>query len=172
MAAKGKKERPRDDRRARFAAEYTKDFNATQAAIRSGYSPGKNNRSAEVTGSRLLSDVEVQAMVRSHHAQAAVKSGITVDRVQQEIARIAFSDARKLYRGDGSLKAPQEWDDDTAAAVAGVETLETVLNKPGDGEDEADYIERAVIRKIKRWDKGRALAQCVEILGMGKSLNP
>lgn len=165
--------RPLEDRRARFAAEYAKDFNATQAAIRSGYSPGKNNRSAEVQGSRLLSDVEVQAMIQSHHKQAALKTGITVERVQQELARIAFSDARKMFRDDGTMKAPAEWDDDTAAVVAGIETTETTLKgEPLEGDDDREYLEKVITRKIKRWDKGRALAECVAILGMGKSINP
>lgn len=168
MAAKGKKERPKEDRRARFAQEYAKDFNATQAAIRSGYAA----KSAHVTGSRLLSDAKVQAIIQGLHAAAAVKSGITIERVQRELARIAFSDARTMYRADGSLKPPHEWDDDTAAAVAGIEANEVILTKLSDEGEETDYIEKVITRKVKRWDKGRALSECVQILGMGKSINP
>ena len=42
-----------------FCHEYTKDYNATQAAIRAGYSP----KTARLTGNRLMQKDEVQAHV-------------------------------------------------------------------------------------------------------------
>jgi phage terminase small subunit len=45
-----------------FAAEYLKDFNATQAAIRCGYS----EKSAYSQGQRLLKNDEVKAYIASH----------------------------------------------------------------------------------------------------------
>jgi len=47
---------PKQDR---FVAEYLVDLNATQAALRAGYSP----RTAPQQGSRLLKNVDVQAAV-------------------------------------------------------------------------------------------------------------
>ena len=47
-------------RQKRFADEYLIDLNATQAAIRAGYSP----KTAQVQGARLLSNVMVSAYVR------------------------------------------------------------------------------------------------------------
>ena len=44
------------EKRKRFAEEYLFDFNATQAAIRAGYS----ERTAYSIGQRLLKDVEVK----------------------------------------------------------------------------------------------------------------
>ncbi|MCK8373936.1 terminase small subunit, partial [Erwinia amylovora] len=44
----------------KFATKYTKDFNATQAAIRAGYS----KKTAHSQGSRLLKRVEVQDLLR------------------------------------------------------------------------------------------------------------
>lgn len=43
-----------DDKAKKFHAEYLLCLNGTQAAIRAGYAPGKNNASAAVTASRLL----------------------------------------------------------------------------------------------------------------------
>jgi phage terminase small subunit len=175
MAKRVHKDRPKEDRRARFASEYAKDLNATQAAIRSGYAP----KSAHVTGSRLLSDAKVQEMVRAHHGARAAAAGITIDRTIQEIARNAYFDSRKLWHPDGRMKAPHEWDDDTAAAVASIESVESTLFKEDDGPQTADmfaaengYHEKTMTRKIKTWNKISALQQCIEILGMGKSLNP
>ena len=48
----------------RFVAEYLKDLNATQAAIRAGYSPKTANRQ----GSRLLSNADIQAAIAKGQA--------------------------------------------------------------------------------------------------------
>ena len=99
--------RPPTDKRARFAAEYAKDFNATQAAIRSGYA----KKGAHVTASRLLADPRVAAMVQAILGRVAAKTEITVERTMQEIARIAYSDPRKLYDAKGKLKAVHTLDE-------------------------------------------------------------
>lgn len=52
-------------KQARFVAEYLKDSNATQAAIRAGYSKG----SAQVTGSRLLSNAMVAEAIQKRAAR-------------------------------------------------------------------------------------------------------
>lgn len=173
--SKKQTKRPLEDRRARFAQEYAKDLNATQAAIRSGYAAA----SAHVTGSRLLSDAKVQEMVRSHHNARTAAAGITIERTIKEIARNAYFDSRKLWHTDGRMKSPNEWDDDTAAAVASIEAVETTLFKDEGGPETADmfaaengYHEKTMTRKIKTWNKISALQQCIEILGMGKSINP
>jgi hypothetical protein len=179
MATSGRKDRPKEDRRVRFAQEYAKDLNATQAAIRSGYSA----KSAHVTGSRLLSDAKVQSMIAGHHRERAAANGITIDRTIQEVGRMAYADPRKLWHADGRLKKPHEWDDDTAATVASIESVEVMLHKDGEDEDEvpvtgdmfaseSGFLEKTMTRKVKQWDKLRALQQCIEILGMGKSINP
>lgn len=50
-----------DERERKFAAEFNADMNGTQAAIRAGYKPGKNNGAAAVTASRLLRDPRIRA---------------------------------------------------------------------------------------------------------------
>lgn len=47
------------DKQKRFCEEYLIDLNATQAAIRAGYSP----KTAEQTASRLLRNVKVQEYI-------------------------------------------------------------------------------------------------------------
>ncbi len=161
--AKGRKpERPKEERRARFAQEYAKDLNATAAAIRAGYAP----KAAHVTGSRLLSDAKVRAEIDALLAKVATANQISVERTMQEIARIAYSDPRKMYREDGSMKPMHEMDDDTAAAIAGVESEELFA---GRGEERVAI---GFTRKVKRWDKARALDMCMAVLGMHKTVNP
>jgi phage terminase small subunit len=79
----------------RFADEYLIDFNATQAAIRTGYAAG----SAEVTGSRLLRNAKVQAAISAAQQQQTEKLGITVEGVLSGIAQLARADIRKLFDG-------------------------------------------------------------------------
>lgn len=49
------------DKQQRFAAEYVRDYNATEAAIRAGYT--NNRRSAATIGVRLLKNVEIRAYI-------------------------------------------------------------------------------------------------------------
>jgi len=113
----------------RFVAEYLIDLNATQAAIRTGYSA----KTAASQGARLLKQGGVARAVQAAQQARAVRTEITQDRVLQELARIAFFDIRRLYREDGSMKDPCELDADTAAALASIEVKEEL--ERGGGED-------------------------------------
>lgn len=74
------------DKQARFVKEYLIDLNATQAAIRAGYS----EKTAQEQSSRLLSNVMVQKAVEKAQAKTSKKLEITHERVLNEIAEIAF----------------------------------------------------------------------------------
>jgi len=75
-------------RQAAFVREYLIDLNATQAAIRAGYS--KNG--ANVTACQLLANPNLQGALTKALAKREAKTEITADRVLQELALIAFSD--------------------------------------------------------------------------------
>lgn len=99
-----------------FVREYLIDLNASAAARRCGYPADV----ARVRGSKLMARKDVQAAVQQAMAERAARTGITADRVIQEYARIAFSDARDYYdwgpRGV-KLRPARSLDDDAAAAV-------------------------------------------------------
>src|SRR4051812_27986220 len=97
----------------RFVEEYLIDLNATQAAIRSGYSP----KTACEQGSRLLANVKVQSAIAEGRKKLAEKAGISTERVLKEYGRLAFLDIRKAFDENGNLRPVHELDDDTAAAV-------------------------------------------------------
>lgn len=139
----------------RFVSEYLIDLNGRQAAIRAGYTPSR----AEVTASELLSNRKVSEEVRKAMAAREERTHITQDRVLQELARLAFVDLRKAYNEDGTLKKPHELDDDTAAALAALETTTTAI---GDTEDPMTL----ATKKLKTWDKKGALELCMRHLGM------
>lgn len=62
-------------RQARFVQEFLIDSNATQAAIRAGYSA----KTAQEQSSRLLSNVIIAAAVKEGQGAIAERSGITQD---------------------------------------------------------------------------------------------
>lgn len=130
-----------------FVAEYLIDLNATRAAKQAGYSP----QGAEVTGSKLLRNPKVSAVIAEKHGKRLEKLEISADRVLQELAKLAFFDPRKLFNSDGSPKQILELDDDTAASVAGLEVNELF---EGDGDQKHAY---GLVKKIKIADKGHNL---------------
>lgn len=144
-------------KQARFVEEYPVDSNATQAAIRAGYS----EKTAYSAGQRLLKDVEIKAAIDAKRKKVSEKLEITRERILEEYARIGFSDIRKTLTPGGNLLNPNDWDDDTAAAIAGIEVVTKRLHA-GDNEGlEVEYT-----HKIKTWDKPKALDAMAKHLGM------
>lgn len=72
-------------RQARFVAEYLKDLNGTQAAIRAGYARG----SADVQGARLLGVAKVREAVDLANAKRAAKLGLSAEKILANIERLA-----------------------------------------------------------------------------------
>ena len=105
------------DKQAKFVTEYLIDLNATQAAIRAGYS---ENTAFRIAAENMQKPAIQEAIADLQDARAK-RTLITADRVLREIGRIAFFDVRKLFNDDGSPKNISEIDSDTAAAVQGVE---------------------------------------------------
>ena len=77
------------DKQKRFVEEYLVDLNATQAAIRAGYS--KNT--AEQQGCRLLSNVKVQDAIHSKKLEKRSESPVSVDDVLIELKKVGMADA-------------------------------------------------------------------------------
>jgi phage terminase small subunit len=87
-------------RQRRFVEEYLVDLNATQAAIRAGYSP----RTARAIGHENLTKPDIQAAVERAMAERGERVQITARQVLDEVALIAFSDIRDIDFGpDGQL---------------------------------------------------------------------
>jgi len=139
-------------RQLRFAEEYLVDLNATQAARRAGYSP----KTAVDIGRQLLRKAPVAARIQDAMAERSARTEITQDRVIKEVARLAFLDIRKAFNTDGTLKPLHEMDDDTAAALAGLDAIEL-------REDGAAI---GTLKKLKLSDKTAALTLLMRHMGM------
>jgi phage terminase small subunit len=144
------------DKQQRFVAEYLIDLNATQAAIRAGYS----QKTARALGCENLTKPDIQEEIQSAMKAREQRTHITADKVLQELARIAFFDLRKLYRKDGTMKAIHELDDDAAAVLAGVDVTEEFTGR-GEERELSGYTKKARV-----FDKGAALTLAMRHLGM------
>lgn len=85
-------ERKKSQKKQRFVDEYLVDMNATQAAIRAGYS----KKTAYSQGQRLLKNVEIKNLIDSKLEERQRESQITADRVMKELAAIAFYPLAKI----------------------------------------------------------------------------
>ena len=119
---------PLNDRQSRFVAEYLVDLNATQAAIRAGYSPA----SARTQAADLLTNPNIAAAIAEAQAARSRRTEVTADRVVLELARVAFGDPRRVMSwgpGGVKLRPSAELADEEAAIVA--EVGETTTKEGG-----------------------------------------
>ena len=116
-------------RKRRFCREWLiNGNNATKAAISVGYSA----HTADVQGSRLLTEPAVIEYVLQLQRETDKRLDITRDDIIGEMARIGMVDTRRLFNENGSLKPIHMLDDDTAAAVKSVKVVSRTL---GHGEE-------------------------------------
>lgn len=155
-------------KQAAFIAEYLIDGNATQAAIRAGYSA----KTAHVIGQENLKKPAIASLLSQKQSVIAARQDerleameLTEERIMRETARLAFFDPRKMFASDGRPLAITELDDDTAACIVGLDVLEEFS---GTGKD------RVLIGQVKKYkigDKNSALERAAKILGMFKKDN-
>ena len=135
------------NKQRRFVEEYLIDLNATQAAIRAGYSPD----TAEEQGARLLRFVKVSTAVKQAIAERSRRTGVNAERVVTELAKIAFANITDIANITEAVLKDDAARDDTAAVLS-------VKVKRGIGE--------SVEREIKMHDKVKALEQLGRHLGL------
>jgi phage terminase small subunit len=112
----------------RFAEEYVKDFNATQAAARAGYS----KKSAEWIGPQLLQKPHVAEKVEELRAAQTERAGSDADRIKAALRAIAYSDQRKYQRwGPTGVEILESSGLTDEEAVAVAEVSQTITEAGG-----------------------------------------
>lgn len=152
-------------RRVRFIDEYLIDFNATQAAIRAGYSP----RSAYSTGSRLLKDADVQAQLAARRQKESDQTGEKAKRVRAELERIGYADLGDIWKpttapGKLELKPIAEWPEDCRRAISKIKIKNFPAKK--DAKTGIEISPEHDIIEIGFWDKPGVL----KLLGMAEGM--
>ncbi|MGH2342576.1 terminase small subunit [Segnochrobactraceae bacterium EtOH-i3] len=147
-------------KQARFVEEFVVDLNATQAAIRAGYSA----KTAADIGRQLLRKTPVARAISERQRAISERIGVTAERVVEELAKIGFANMADYMKvgedGDPYLDF-SGLTRDQAAALSEV-TVEDF--KDGRGEDARDV--RRI--KFKLYDKRAALVDLGKHLGMFK----
>lgn len=144
----------------RFVDEYLIDLNATQAAIRAGYSAATAGR----IGSENLSKPVISEAIQEAIRERSQRTEITADAVLKELGKIGFANMADYMRagpdGDPYLDFSGLTRDQSAALVE--VTVEDFVDGRG---DDARDVKRV---KFKLADKRAALVDIGRHLGMFK----
>jgi phage terminase small subunit len=138
----------------RFVAEYLKDLNATQAAIRAGYS----EKTAKVQASRLLTKANVASAVAAGTSKQLETAELSAVRVLEEMRRLAFVDMRSFFDEAGNLIPVSQLTPEQGSALA---SFEVIKKNAAAGDGVID-----TVHKFKVWDKTRSLEQLAKHFGL------
>ena len=133
----------------RFIEEYLIDLNATQAAIRAGYSV----KTANEQGSQLLAKLSIQQAIAEKMAERSKRTGVNQDRVVLELAKIAFVKMTDVVDSNGRIRAGATEDD--------LSCIESIKYKESDKEYGG-----SIEREVKIASKLKALELLGKHLGM------
>lgn len=151
------------EKQKRFCDEYLIDLNATQAAIRAGYSPkGMNKR---VT--RMMANEGIMNYIQQHMKDREKRTEITQDKVLKELAAIAFSNgsnyAKVVEKKAYNEKGEPIIDEETGQQLT-YKVVDMVLT------NDLSDIDKKAIASIKRGKNGIEVSTCdkvraLELLG-------
>ena len=142
----------------RFVEEYPIDFNATQAAIRAGYSA----RSARSIGAENLTKPDICAALAEKLKELRQKATRSADEVLAELEHIAFANMQDYMRVDARGDPALHFSELTRGQAAALRevTVETYMD--GGGED-AREVKRV---RFKLHDKRGALIDLAKYHGL------
>lgn len=141
-----------------FIKEYLIDLNATQAAIRAGYS----KKTAEIIGHENIRKPKIAAAIQEEINKRAERAELSADMVINELRLIAFADMQNYVsvNEDGSMQA-KTWDEmpeGASRAVAEVKEIRRIMSAgKGSGEE--------IVLECRLGYKHHSKIQALELLG-------
>lgn len=138
------------DKQEMFCREYLIDLNASQAAIRAGYSAKTANR----IGSENLSKPDIAKRIIELKSARNERVEINADYVLRRLVEIDEMDVLDILKDEGGLKMVHEWPKVWRTTLSGLDILTSVTNF-----DETTI--ENILKKIKWPDKVKNL----ELLG-------
>lgn len=143
-----------------FCQAILTEKNASEA-YRRAYDAGKMKaETIHRCANELMENPKIAARIADLRAGLAQRNAVTVDRIIQGLAGIAFYDPRKFFNEDGSLKQITELDDETARALAGFD-IDELWAGDGKGKDIVGST-----KKVRMVDRKGALDSLARINGM------
>jgi phage terminase small subunit len=143
----------------RFVEQYLLDLNATQAAIRAGYSA----KSARVDGPRMLSNAAISEAIAELVEERSKRTQVAADQIIEELSKLAFVNMDDYMRVGKDGDPYVDLSAATRAHKAGLIAFECHDYKDGRGEDARDV--RKVSIKINP-AKFAALVKLGEHVGL------
>ena len=145
-------------RQQRFVEEYLVDLNATQAAIRAGYS----EKAARFTGSENLTKPNIAEAIQKHLKKRSRRTEVTADKVIAEYALVAFADMADYIDFNSAGNVVLDWSQMPEGATKVISEITQEEFVDGKGED-ARPVRRT---KFKLHSKMSALNDLAKHLGM------
>jgi phage terminase small subunit len=149
----------------RFVDEYLIDLNATQAAIRAGYS----QKTARSISNENLTKPDIQAAIEKGMQARSGRVEITQDMVLRELAKIGFSDIRKVVRWGETMVRMVDGEEGEAEDMVPYHGLALIDSAEIDDSTAGAIAEVSQGRdglKVKMYDKRGALVDLGRHLGM------
>ena len=131
-----------------FITEYMVDFNAEAAAIRAGFTPATARTAASWIKPDNPKKKEVRAEIDRLIEKRAKRTEVTVERIEEELAKIAFANITDVVDKEGKLIEGADRLD--TAAIASITT------KHGKGwtEQEVRLVDKALALKLLGMRRG------------------
>lgn len=136
------------DKQEMFCREYLIDLNATQAAIRAGYS----EKTARSIGQRMLTNVDIEKRLSELKGDRNERVSVNADYVLDRLIQIDQLDVADILDENGDLLPVREW---SKAWRTSVNAIEVIQMSKGDMDIET------FLKKVKLPDKLKNL----ELLG-------
>lgn len=134
-----------NDKQEMFCREYLVDLNATQAAIRAGYS----DKTARSQANRMLTNVDIEKRIQELKSERGERLAIDADYVLQRLVEIDQMDVADILLSNGEIKPIKDWPKVWRITLSGIDVTEMAGDAAG------------LLKKIKWPDKVKNL----ELLG-------
>lgn len=158
-------------REVRFCRLYAETDNGYRSYLDAGFPEHPTRNATDQAIWRLVRKRKIRERVQAFREAMAEAESVIPALVARGLARTAFSDPRKLYNRDGTLKPPHLWPDDVAAAVVGCDSEEITETR----EDPATGRKKKVVvgvrhkpRLERRTEAQKVLAQWLRMLAPEK----
>jgi len=149
------------DRMKKFVDEYLIDFNATQAAIRAGYSPDTANEQ----GSQLLARPDIRELVAEGQKAIAERTQTFQDNAVDELKIVGFSDlADFLTVKEGGIVEQKSFDQLTKAQTRCIKKIKQTVRTSHSSD--GTILHQTATLEVELYDKLKALELLGRHLGM------
>lgn len=150
---------------SRFVLEYIRDGNGKRSVIDAGLCDKSKPQHASNIANKLLKNPRIKHAIQEQFDASAQRNLITVDRIMQEVYRLATYNIQDAFTEEGTPLAITDLPEDLARAIEGFET-EEVRGRPGVTVTKYKFAKKTVSQQLLL-DRIDAVVKKFEITGPG-----